>query len=321
MRRLACLCIAVALLGGDTPLVAQVAPPDPDVVAGIRHVDEGDFEAALVPLGRAVRTLSGEASRPKELAEAHLYLGIAYVMLEQEKAGRASFREALALQKDLRLSPEEFPRKVLRAFEAAVQDAAAGASEKAGSRGMLETERRPAVPGGEPGTVDSFRRACDAGEADGCRSLGAMYELGLGVATDEARAAELYRQACQEGDALGCAWFGIMCANGLGVEKDVDRAAQLYRRACDVGNALGCTLLGVALEQGRGVTRNERAAVEAYRNACDREDANGCFRLAEAYANGIGVARDEARALELYRKACVAGNPGSCENAARLGGR
>jgi hypothetical protein len=152
------LCVGVMVLGAQA-----VSAQDPDLAVGIRHVDEGDFEAALVPLGRAVRTLSGDSSRSKELAEAHLYLGVAYVMLDQEKAGRASFREALTLQKDLRLSPEEFPRKVLRAFAASLQDAQAEGPAPTAPVAQAETSK-PAAPAASEPSAESppwLREAID----------------------------------------------------------------------------------------------------------------------------------------------------------------
>jgi hypothetical protein len=122
MSRLHRFCLMLGLLVFATPLFAQ-APSDPDLAAGIRSVEAGDFETALTSLGVAVRTLSGDPARSGELAQAHLYLGIAYALLDHEKAGRASFREALKLRKGLRLGADNYPPKVMRAFEAAIQDA------------------------------------------------------------------------------------------------------------------------------------------------------------------------------------------------------
>jgi hypothetical protein len=130
MRRLHCFCLMLSLLTLAPRLFAQPASTDPDLAAGIRSVEEGDFETALTALSNAVRTLSGDPARTRELAQAHLHLGVAYVLLDHEKAGRASFREALKLQKDLRLGADEFPPKVVRAFDAVRQDTVAEADER-----------------------------------------------------------------------------------------------------------------------------------------------------------------------------------------------
>ena len=46
------------------------------------------------------------------------------------------------------------------------------------------------------GEVAACQLACDRGEALSCNNLGAMYEVGKGVAIDRDRARELYRYAC-----------------------------------------------------------------------------------------------------------------------------
>ena len=58
MNRLHCLCLTLGLLVLATQLCAQPAPSDPDLAAGMRSVEAGDFETALTSLGVAVRTLA-----------------------------------------------------------------------------------------------------------------------------------------------------------------------------------------------------------------------------------------------------------------------
>jgi hypothetical protein len=49
-----------------------------------------------------------------------------------------------------------------------------------------------------------YGRACDGGNAQGCRSLALLYETGEGVAVSAERAAELMRRACELGDRDSC---------------------------------------------------------------------------------------------------------------------
>ena len=100
--------------------VLSAAPPaEPDLAAGIRQVEDGDYSAAVITLDRAARALQGEKDRAHDLARAYLYLGIAYVGLGSETSARARFRDALAQSQDLRLDPEQFPPKVIELFERA----------------------------------------------------------------------------------------------------------------------------------------------------------------------------------------------------------
>ena len=137
MGRVASLLVLVLL----TPEALLAAAPELDLALGIRQVQEGDFEGAVTTLQAVTRTLTGQASRRQELAQAHLYLGIAHVALEQRDAAKVAFKAALAQNKDLRLSPDRFSPKVIGVFEEARQEteaaSAAGASGKGGSKTLL----------------------------------------------------------------------------------------------------------------------------------------------------------------------------------------
>lgn len=110
--------LAIALVAAF--VVAEGPPEDPFLAMGTRQVRDGDFEAAVFTLDAVVRRLSGEPARVKELARAYVYLGTAYVGLEHEDAAKGKFREALKLDPDLRLSPDEFPPRVIKVFETQV---------------------------------------------------------------------------------------------------------------------------------------------------------------------------------------------------------
>jgi len=122
LRRMLALLLGLTLIVGPLPLAAaQVLPPakDPDIARGLKLVDEGDYDDAIVALDSAVRRLAGDASRATELAQAYLYLGIAYVAKGHETVAKARFREALLRAGDLSLAADKFPPKVVDIFEAA----------------------------------------------------------------------------------------------------------------------------------------------------------------------------------------------------------
>jgi len=127
--------LAALLIAAPDRLPAQSAPTDPDVVAGVRQVDDGDYDRAILTLDNAARRLSGDPSKVGDLSQAYLYLGIAYIGKGHEAAAKAKFREALNQIKDLTLSPERFPPKVIDAFEEAKQDAAREAPARAEKKG------------------------------------------------------------------------------------------------------------------------------------------------------------------------------------------
>jgi hypothetical protein len=124
--------LAFGLLLGSVPGHTQTpAAKDPEVLEGIRQVDEGDYDAAILTLDGAARRLARDPARAQEVAQAYLHLGVAYLGKGHEASARAQFREALARVKDLDLSPEKFAPKVIEAFEQARAESGRGAATAA----------------------------------------------------------------------------------------------------------------------------------------------------------------------------------------------
>ena len=142
------------------PAEVPAAPTDPEVVAGVKQVDDGEYDKAILTLDNAARRLAGDPAKVGDLSQAYLYLGIAYIGKGHEAAAKAKFREALRQIKDLTLSPEKYPPKVIDAFEAAKEEEAkapAVAQKKGGSKkglvigGVLAAGAAVAVAAGAGG--------------------------------------------------------------------------------------------------------------------------------------------------------------------------
>lgn len=99
-----------------TEIAAQSSDPQRAIAVGIRAYEEGDLDGAVDSLSRAVRVLASDPGRSRDLARAHLYLGAAYLLLRQDEAGRASFREAVRADPGLKPDSARFPPKVVRTF-------------------------------------------------------------------------------------------------------------------------------------------------------------------------------------------------------------
>jgi hypothetical protein len=109
--------LLAAVLHG--PPASEGGALDPQLLAGIRKVREGDFEDAVSIFEGTIPRLLGPPERGRELVQAYLYLGIAHVALGKNEAARLDFREALARDQNLRLSPETFSPKVISVFQQA----------------------------------------------------------------------------------------------------------------------------------------------------------------------------------------------------------
>src|SRR5688572_11316251 len=117
--------LVLALMLAAAPAVRAEAQPspasvtDPDVALGIRHVDEGDYDAAILVLDLAARRLAQQKAPSHVLSQAYLYLGIAYLAKGHETSAKARFRDALGQVRDLQVTPESFAPRVVEMFEKA----------------------------------------------------------------------------------------------------------------------------------------------------------------------------------------------------------
>ena len=166
MRRWAASVLCAALF----PLVVRAAPAPADVASGVRQVKEGDLEAGVATLEAAIHALANDRSRTRDVARAHLYIGIAKVGLGDMPAARTSFQQALALDPSLRLTSLEFSPRVVNAFDHARRDAPPSTSKSgrslvpivavgagAGAAGLILI-----ATGGSDGSEDARVRFTDA---------------------------------------------------------------------------------------------------------------------------------------------------------------
>ena len=170
MTRLRTVLVVVTALSlgapgpGLAPALAAAAQ-DPGLAAGIRQVDEGDFEGAVATLGPVADRLA--ATGGHDAAQACLYLGIAQLALDQRDAARARFREALGHEPSLRLGADRFSPKVIAAFEDA--------------RREREAEARAAAPAAKPEAGKSHTgRTILLGGAAAVAGAGILYAVGQG---------------------------------------------------------------------------------------------------------------------------------------------
>jgi hypothetical protein len=82
-----------------------------------------------------------------------------------------------------------------------------------------------------PRAVQVYQRSCDLGAAPGCMELGVIFRDGQGVPPNPGHATQLFQRACDL-SAAACASIASMYELGVGVAKDLARAKALYDRSC-----------------------------------------------------------------------------------------
>jgi uncharacterized protein len=139
-------------------------------------------------------------------------------------------------------------------------------------------------------------RAAAAGSAEAQRTLGFMYERGIGVEQDSRHAAELWRQASRRGD--GYAAFNLAVLHGKGElplipEEECDHLLVLAaeRGVIQAGAVLGNRLASV--------DRDEEA-LAWYLWSAERGEPGSMFAAGCWYRDGIGTPRDPVQAMRWY---------------------
>lgn len=150
----------------------------------------------------------------------------------------------------------------------------------------------------------------DQGDADAQYRLGVMYDLGQGVAQDDAEAAKWYRAAAEQGVADAQGTLAVMYRTGQGVQQDDVAAAKWSRRAAEQGDVGAQYSLGVMYNLGKGVPQDYAEAVLWYGIAAEHGDARAQNDLGVMRFQGKGIPRDEIQAHMWFNLAAATVPPG-----------
>jgi TPR repeat protein len=149
-----------------------------------------------------------------------------------------------------------------------------------------------------------YQAACDAGQADGCAGVAFLYDRGLGVPLDNARAEGLYRKACSAGSGRACQGLAAMqliaqATPGKGEPLALLRRAQALLAAACKRNQDGACLRLVALHDpatgirpdGKGMAAAFEQALAYARARCHEGYLDGCTVEAMLQVDGKRNAR------------------------------
>jgi TonB family protein len=158
------LAAAFVMLLALTSLTGAQTAADAGLTKGIAQVQDGRWDDAVSTLSDAVKRLSATPARKEDLAQAYLWLGIAYAQLDSEKSGRASFREALKLDPRATLAAG-WPSKVSRLYA----EAKGQGAPPAAAPGMAPTS--DALSPEEKAVYEKYRYHTDGLELDEAEAL------------------------------------------------------------------------------------------------------------------------------------------------------
>ena len=132
-------------------------------------------------------------------------------------------------------------------------------------------------------------------------TLGAYYELGLGVVTDMERARLYHEEAARLGFPQSMVEAGIFYEQGKEVPVDYSVSFNYYMAAHEHGFAKGHFALGTAYMYGRGAEKNFAEAARLFELAAHHKVKNALTNLGALYEQGgFHLPRDETRAHEFF---------------------
>ncbi len=160
-----------------------------------------------------------------------------------------------------------------------------------------------------------YEQTCDTGTSQSCIELGRLYEEGLGVAADSAKARTIYQKACNDGWAEGCDRVNGKKTEESAVAPPTVTAPRV--RVASVASAPSPSSAAPEPAQDAALKHDE-GAIRFYRKACDGGDARACESLGRLYEMGLGLPQDSSQARSSYQKACEYGDSQGCAAANRM---
>lgn len=137
--------------------------------------------------------------------------------------------------------------------------------------------------------------------------LGEIYNQGLGVAENPAKAADWYRLAAKQGDAHAMAALGLMALDGRGMDKNPNQGKDWLEQAAAKGEPTACYNLALLLLTSSAQADLERA-VQLLQTASNAELSDAQHALGVLYLKGRGVDKDTAQAAAYFEKAARNGS-------------
>ena len=129
----------------------------------------------------------------------------------------------------------------------------------------------------------------------------------LGQNYDDAFA--LLKSAADDGYLPAQTQLGVLFQQGLGIPADAAKAVRCWVWASKKGNADASYRLGMAARHGVGIRQDQREAARYLSKAAADRHTNAELELGRAYYHGWGVRQDLAECFYWYRRAAHHGHP------------
>ena len=149
-----------------------------------------------------------------------------------------------------------------------------------------------------------FAKAADGGDGHAAMEAGALYEMGVGMPQDDARATQWYQRAAALGDGDGRDRLKHLASRPARIAAFEAR----YKAKAEAGDGAALFAIADAYVQGDPYAADDEAAAAWLKRAAEAGYAPAQSRLGRLSVTGdAGVKRDETAGYDWLIKACAGG--------------
>jgi TPR repeat protein len=140
----------------------------------------------------------------------------------------------------------------------------------------------------------------EEGDVSAQYNIARMYDGGIGVAEDDARAAEYYALAANADFTPAMFQLGMDYIEGEGVAADAAKGMDMLEEAASLGDADANFQLGMLYREGDLVKKDYNEAMKWYLTAAAQGHAQAQYMIGFMYGSGYGVPQDFVMAYYYY---------------------
>ena len=115
------------------------------------------------------------------------------------------------------------------------------------------------------------------------------------------QAIELYQSQIKQNNTDAMNGLAEMYVHGFGIKQDFSKAKKLLKASYKLGNLISLVKLAKIYANGYGVEINYAKAIKLYEKSVENESGTACNNLAKIYDAGQAVKQNINKAIELYK--------------------
>lgn len=154
----------------------------------------------------------------------------------------------------------------------------------------------------------AIARANERNDAKSMTLAGELYANGLGIARDDAKAAEWYKKGADGGDREAMFALAMMKIAGRAGPANREEGAKLLAQSAKLGKAAAAYNLGLLYLEGQTFPQDIKRAAELFRQAAEAGNPEAQYALATFYKEGRGVEKNLTEAAKWLGAAALADN-------------